>query len=82
MKLEENIEGDIKSVKFIHHTLRPWGIDGAGRENLPLATTAWNNQRGENTNLQIAQIQNQLKIAETRVKHIFCGYTQGDKISK
>lgn len=59
-KLEENINEDIKSVKYMHHTLRPWGIDGAGRENLPLATTAWNNQRGENTILQ--ELHKQLKI--------------------
>lgn len=30
-------------------TWRLWGTDGAGRENLPRATTAWNIQTGKNT---------------------------------
>lgn len=33
----------------ISHTWRSFGIDGAGKENRPRATTAWNSHRGTNT---------------------------------
>lgn len=35
------------------HTWRSWGIDGAGNENLPRATTTWNSHKGEKAILQV-----------------------------
>lgn len=41
-------------------TWRPWGIEGAGKENLPRAATAWKSQRGENTILPKRNKKNRL----------------------
>lgn len=42
-----------KTVKGKCHTWRLCGTSGAGKENLPRATTAWNSQSGKKIILHI-----------------------------
>lgn len=58
-------------LEISNHTCRSWGIDGAGKENLPLATTAWNSQRGAKMILQNqAKTSNNAKLEEEQYNSI------------
>ena len=56
--LSQNINSHARKIAYLtkngdnFHTWRSLGRDGAGKENLPRATTVWKSQRGENTILQ------------------------------
>lgn len=52
----------------IELTCRSWGIDGAGKENRPRATTVWNSHKGTKIILQVKvkKILKHAKITQTK----------------
>ncbi len=61
-----------KKLEIVSHTWRSWGSEGAGKENLLRAKTAWKSHRGANTILQNKnKSKHHLKIYNEKKKKLF-----------